>query len=144
MRKFIPFCMVLLLTAGCVTSTMRTYPARPGEKSPSGALVVERIDLMNSGMFLFYWLPLWSGAEHRPNRREYRSFEDRINAKYIYRAFDAQCEKGQKVEATQIRFRSSGWWSLGILWKRMVFGSALIVEDTDSRTEAKKSDAPKK
>jgi len=129
MKRLSALAVALLLCAGCATSTMRVYPAREGEKSPAGAEVVKRVDLMSSGVFLFYFIPLWSGNEYHPNRRDYETFENRLQEKYFYRVFDSQCEKGQMVESPQIRFRSSGWWTLGILWKRTMFGSALIVRD---------------
>ena len=56
----------LLLTAGCNTSMIRSTPPLPGQASASGRAVVGNIEASNTGLYLFYWLPVWSGSTTRP------------------------------------------------------------------------------
>ena len=73
--------LALILSGGCVTSTV-THRMEPQakEKDKSGKHVVAQLDGMNSGVFLFYYIPLWSGKDTRPNRREYRTFRNLVRS----------------------------------------------------------------
>ena len=136
-RRFRMAAVVLLLGAltGCVTSTLRISPAEPGRVSSSGARVTHVLEGMNTGIYLFYWIPLWSGNPHYPNQRNYDLFRHRVDDKAIYRMFDHTAKRmgGDSVEDIRIRTGSSGIWTLWIFWKRSVRGTgSLVVKKTPS------------
>ena len=130
--------LVLGTLTGCVTSTLRITPGDPGQVSSSGAPVTHVLDGMNTGVYLFYWIPLWSGNPHYPNQRNYDVLRHRVNDKAIYRMFDSTASRLGKehVEDIRIHTNSSGIWTLWIFWKRSVRGTGLLVE--------KKAPAPKR
>ena len=121
--------LLALWTAGCVTATLQVHPAEPGRVSKSGAPVSYVIRGMNSGVYLFYYIPLWSGNPTSPNQRTYDLFEHRVDDKAIYRMFDvsAQRMRAERVEDVSITHRSSGVWTLWIFWKRSVHGKAVLI-----------------
>ena len=127
--------LLLGTLTGCVTSTLRITPAEPGRVSSSGARVTHVLDGMNTGIYLFYWIPLWSGNPHYPNQHDYDLLRHRVNDKEIYRMFDDTAKRMGKehVEDISIRTGSSGIWTLWIFWKRSVRGTGyLVVKKTPS------------
>ncbi|MBQ6352436.1 MAG: replication initiation protein [Lentisphaeria bacterium] len=122
---------LLLLGAltGCVTSTVKITPAEPGRISSSGARVTHFLEGMNTGVYLFYWIPLWSGNPRNPNQRDYDLLKHQVSEKDIYRMFDSVAKRmGKKpVEDIRVRTRSSGVWTLWIFWKRSVRGTGSLV-----------------
>ena len=119
-----------LLAGGCATSVVTHIKAEPESKSSSGARAVAHMQGMNSGVFLFYWIPLWSGKENRPNRREYKTFQNRVETKHMRKMLDIHARRlgGDRAEDVKIRTESSGFWSLWILWTRSVHGTATAVK----------------
>ena len=119
-----------LLLAGCNTSFIRSTPPVPGQLSSSGRPVVGNIEASNTGLYLFYWLPVWSGSTTRPNRREYNMFSDRLHNRYMYPMLEDRSRllKGDGVEDVISRESSSGWMTLWILWRRTRFLSAVAVD----------------
>ena len=132
---------LLLCSAGCVTSTLKITPAEPGRRSASGAPVTHVLEGMNSGVYLFYWIPLWSGNPNFPNQRNYDLFRHRVNDKAIYRMFDvtARRMRSSRFEEVQTSSRSSGVWTLWIFWKRSVHGHAVLVREKRHRHKNKKA-----
>ena len=124
--------LALILSGGCVTSTV-THRMEPQakEKDKSGKRVVAQLDGMNSGVFLFYYIPLWSGKDTRPNRREYRTFRNLVQPKNMKKMLDGYARKFLKadgVENVRVEEKSSGVWTLWILWKRSIHGSGTAVK----------------
>ena len=121
--------LLLGTLTGCVTSTLRIRAAEPGRVSSSGGAVTHTLEGMNTGIYLFYWIPLWTGNPKRPNQRDYDLFRHRINDKAIYRMFDSAAKRMGKgtVEDIRIRTGSSGVWTLWIVWKRSVRGTGSLV-----------------
>lgn len=119
-----------VLAGGCVTSTVKHVRAEKGTTTADGRKVVAYMQGMNSGMFLFYYIPLWSGKENRPNRRDYDTFENHIERKHMRKMLDIHAKKlgGDGVEDVKIHTASSGFWSLWILWKRSIHGTATVVK----------------
>ena len=127
---------LFLLPAGCVTSTFRMSDPPPGQLSSEGHEVRKVLRGMNTGIYLFYWIPLWSGIPRRPNRREYDLFMHQVDWKAMRRMFDVANGKlkGDAIEDFTCRESSSGVFGLWIIWKRAVRAEALCV------TYPKKSD----
>ncbi|MBR7118932.1 MAG: hypothetical protein IKC77_01895 [Lentisphaeria bacterium] len=131
MKRFLPvLSAVLLLCSGCVTSTVTQIKAAPGERSASGKRVVAHLQGMNSGVFLFYYIPLWSGKENRPNNRDYDTFRNRVEKKHMRKMLDLQAKRlgADEVENLSIHTKSSGIWTLWIFWKRSVHGVGTAVK----------------
>lgn len=123
--------------SGCVTSTLKYIPAEPGSVSKSGAPVNYVIEGMNSGVYLFYCIPLWTGNPRRPNQRDYDLFRHRINDKAIYRMFDVAAKRmrSARYEDAVVTQRSTGVWTLFIVWKRSVHGRAVLIDEKPPRRE---------
>ena len=121
--------------SGCVTSTLKYTPADPGTKSSNGSPVSYVVEGMNSGVYLFYCIPLWTGNPRNPNQRDYDLFRHRIDDKAIYRMFDVAAQRmhSARYEDAVITHRSSGVWTLWIVWKRSVHGRALLVSEKAKR-----------
>lgn len=123
--------LLALLGSGCVTSTLKFTPAAPGSTSKSGAPVSYVVEGMNSGVYLFYYIPLWTGNPRRPNQRDYDLFRHRVDDKAIYRMFDVAAERrdSARYEDAVVTHRSSGVWTLWIFWKRSVHGRAVLIRE---------------
>ena len=119
----------LLLSAGCASSTWRITPAAPGRISKSGKHVAFTIEGMNSGVYLFYFIPLWSGSPTNPNENRIGVFRHRVDDKAIFRMFDTANTRMHTdgVEEISVEHRSVGVWTLWILWKRSVHGRGVLV-----------------
>lgn len=126
---FLASALLLPLCFGCVTSTLKITPAAPGRVSRSGKPVEYSLEGMNTGVYLFYCIPLWTGNPRYPNQRDYDVLRHRIDDKAIYRMFDAANARRRTggVEDVTVVSHSSGIWSLGILWKRSVHGRGVLV-----------------
>ena len=142
-RRFFPVAGALLtlcFVSGCVTSTLKVTPADPGAVSSKGSPVVYSLSGMNSGVYLFYWIPLWTGNPRNPNERDYDILSHRINEKAIYRMFDSVNRRRHTdgVEDVTVEMRSSGVWTLWILWKRSVHGRGVLIRGKSSKREKKR------
>ena len=122
--------LTAVLFGGCASSTWRITPAAPGRVAESGRHVAFSIEGMNSGVYLFYYIPLWSGNPTCPNENQIDMFRHRVDDKAIYRMFDAANKRMRTdgVEEITVDHRSVGVWTLWILWKRSVHGRALLVD----------------
>ena len=127
--------LLTLLVSGCVTSTLKITPAEPGRVSRNGSPVAYSLKGMNSGVYLFYYIPLWTGNPRRPNQRDYDILRHRINDKAIYRMFDAANRRRRTdgVEDVTVESRSSGVWTLWIFWKRSVHGSGVLIKSPSGK-----------
>lgn len=121
---------MIAVSAGCVTSTCEWSKPPVGMKSSDGHEVVATMRGMNTGVYLFYYIPLWSGKPRRPNRREYDTFEHQITTKAMRRMFahKAKMLKADGVADFNCTESSSGVWTLWIFWKRAVRAEALAVK----------------
>lgn len=124
--------LALTFAGGCVTSTVTCrMEVAPKEKIKSGKQVVAQLDGMNSGVFLFYYIPLWSGKDTRPNRREYKTFRNLVGQKNMKRMLEMYSRKFLKADAVEnisCEEKSSGVWTLWILWKRSIHGTGTAVK----------------
>jgi hypothetical protein len=126
------FCLasVMLFSAsGCVTSTCEVISPLPGQLSSEGHHVKAMLRGMNTGVYLFYWIPLWSGKPERPNRREYDICMHKVDWTAMRRMFDAVGNgiESDAIEDFTFRESSSGKYGLWIFWKRVVHAEALAV-----------------
>lgn len=135
---------VLCAASGCVTSTLKMTPAEPGRLSRSGKPVAYSLVGMNSGVYLFYYIPLWTGNPNYPNQRDYDIFRDRVDDKAIYRMFDGANRRRRTggVEDVSITSHSSGVWTLWIFWKRSVYGRGVLVSKPGRKKDAPPPEAP--
>lgn len=121
-KKFTVLCagILLLFSSGCATSTLKWYPAVPGEKSSSGAQVVWNLEAVNNGIYLFYYIPFFCGSTSRANRGDYRFFRDLVNERHAYRLLQGRLKqlKADDVEDVSVTYASNGWAGLGIFWSR--------------------------
>ena len=124
-----------LCASGCVTSTLRYTPAEPGRVARSGVPVSYVVDGMNSGVYLFYYIPLWSGNPYCPNQHSYDLFRHRVDDKAIYRMFDLAAYRMHlaRYEDVTVEHRSSGVWTLWIFWKRSVHGRAVLIDEKPAK-----------
>ena len=120
---------LLLLCAGCATSVCRHYPDHSGRKTASGKEVVASIKGRNYGYFLFYSIPLWCGAPYHPNESDWRLWRNLVRERDIRRMLVARSQKlkADDIEEYVYREKSSGLWSLGIIWHRSITGECLAV-----------------
>ena len=127
--------LLALLVSGCVTSTLKYIPAAPGSTSKSGEPVSYVVEGMNSGIYLFYYIPLWSGNPRRFNQRDYDLFRHRVDDKAIYWMFDVAAKRmhSARYEDATITHYSTGVWTLWIFWKRSVYGRAVLVSKKPAR-----------
>ena len=121
--------LALLLLASCATSTVMHQPA-DGQKTLDGHPAAMHVEGMISGVYLFYWLPLWSGKWTRPNRQDYDVFTDNVKPRFVYNMLDAYSwQHGWgKVEDVTLSESSAGWIGLWIVWKRSIHASGLATE----------------
>ena len=117
------------LLAGCAASTLRITPAEQGRMTESGKHVAFTVEGMNSGVYLFYYIPLWSGSPTNPNENRIGVFRHRVDDKSMYRMFDTANKRMRTdgVEEIVTDYRSVGFWSLWIVWKRSVHARGLLV-----------------
>ncbi len=121
--------LAVLLLGGCAASTWRITPAPPERLAESGRHVAFTVEGMNSGVYLFYYLPLWSGNPTSPNENRIDMFQHQVDDKAICRMFDEANVRMRTdgVEEIVTEHRSIGIWTLWIVWKRSVHGRALLV-----------------
>ena len=139
------FAGLFLLPSGCVTSTFSMTDPAPGQCSSEGHPIKKVLHGMNTGIYLFYWIPLWSGSPRRPNRREYDLFTHQVDWKALRRMFDKANRKleGDAVEDFSCRESSSGIFGLWIIWKRAVRAEAVSVTyRKKSSRKQKKTEEP--
>ncbi|MBS1368600.1 MAG: hypothetical protein HPZ91_01475 [Lentisphaeria bacterium] len=118
----------ILAGSGCNTSVVSSQPPVEGQTSSSGSRVVANLEGSNWGLFLFYYIPLWSGNPNRPNRRDYITCRNRIENKYtdgMLRTWAKQMKAD--AEDVQITDSSTGFFSLWILWRRSQSATAVAV-----------------
>jgi len=123
--------LLAVFSAGCVTSTLKYIPAAPGTTSKKGTPVSYVVEGMNTGVYLLYFIPLWTGNPYHPNQRSYDLLSHRIDDKAIYRMFTVAAARMHSAgfQDTEISYRSSGIWTLWIIWKRSVHGRAVLVSE---------------
>jgi len=95
------------------------------------------VEGQNSGIYLFYYIPLWTGNPYHPNERDYDLLEHRINEKEIFRMFDVAVKRKNAVryEDVTVTYYSSGVWTLWIVWKRSVHGRGVLIGKKRHRGE---------
>ena len=129
--------LALFLLNGCVTSTVKHTMIDPKGQSKTektatpGRREIARLEGMNSGVFLFYYIPLWSGKDTRPNRVEYKTFRNLVqpkNMKRMLKAYGRKVLKADDVENITCEEKASGIWTLWIFWKRSVHGTGTAVK----------------
>ena len=129
MKKIVFLFAAVLLLCGCTsTSTVTQFPGKKGEISSSGKPVAWHLKGSNRGLYLFYFIPIWSGKPNRPNKAVYDTFQHHLTDRDMLELLDRRRErlKGDALEDMTVRYSSSGWWSLWILWHRSSVGSAVI------------------
>ncbi len=134
---------LLLLSGGCATSYVESRPVAPGTTTLRGEPVQAELVAGNNGLFLFYWIPIVSGASTRPNRHDYDFFENQVAPNYAYRMLDDyshRIDRRGKVEDIVVQERCSGWLGLGIFWQRSVRAKALLVGVPRSERESEKEE----
>ena len=119
-----------VLAGGCVTSTVKHVRAEKGTTTADGRKVVAYMQGMNSGMFLFYYIPLWSGKENRPNRRDYDTFEHHLRPRDMRKMLKLYAKRlgADDVEDIKISTASTGVWTLWIFWKRSIHATGTAVK----------------
>lgn len=126
---FVAAVLSAVLFGGCASSTWRITPAAPGRVTNSGKHVAFSVEGMNSGVYLFYYIPLWSGNPTCPNEHRIDMFRHQVDDKAMFRMFDTANKRMRTdgVEEVTVDHRSIGFWTLWIFWKRSVHGRAALV-----------------
>ena len=137
MKKFWLFAVAaILFGGGCVrTSTLEWSKPVPGAVSSSGTPVVWQLKARNCGVYLFNVVPIWSGKESRPNRKDYRIGQDCVNEWDMRRLLDSQLHKlgADRVEDIKMSSYSSGAWGLWIFWKKSMVATGLAVKNASKQ-----------
>ncbi|MBQ9088489.1 MAG: hypothetical protein IJY46_06890 [Lentisphaeria bacterium] len=137
MKKIWLFAVAAILSGGgCVrTSTLEWSKPVPGAVSSSGTPVVWQLKARNCGVYLFNVVPIWSGKESRPNRKDYRIGQDRVNEWDMRRLLDSQLHKlgADRVEDIKMSSYSSGAWGLWIFWKKSMVATGLAVKNASKQ-----------
>ncbi len=123
--------LLVLVCAGCAhTSTLEWNEPVAGQRSSNGNRVVHNVRAVNRGMYLFNLIPLWSGYASRPNRHEYKIFQDTLNRADMRRMMDVHLEKwgADRVEDVEISSSSSGAFTLWIVWRRTMTATGVAVK----------------
>ncbi len=132
---------VFVLT-GCIaaTSTLDTYPPDPQAVAESGNRALAAAKASNRGLYLFYYLPIWSGKPHVPNLYRYLMFKDYLRKGYMTSMLNAAREKvaGESIENARYMSHCNGWWGLGIFWIRSMHAEATIIGDPAAKDKKKK------
>lgn len=137
--RLIIFAAALFLLSGCATSTLICQRPFTGQKSSTGNPVEGNIDASISGVYLFYWIPLWSGHPKYPNQREYNTFTDYVRPKYMSIMLENYRRRHEydAIEDVEVKTSSSGIWTLWIFWTKDIRAQAVAVSHPK-----KKADAP--
>ena len=136
---------LLLCVSGCATSTLTRHDALPGQLSSAGHVVDRNLDASITGIYLFYFLPLWSGEYRYPNEHDYRTFSHYVRPKYIHLMLERYRDRHKlgAIEDLKTEERSSGIWTLWIFWKREIRAHAVgTVREKKSEKSASKPDEP--
>ncbi len=133
MKKLLVLLPALLLLSGCFggTSKVEILPPHDGQVTADGLPVTANIRSFNRGMYLFNWLPIWSGRPDLPNQRRYRTFRNYVKEGYNVIMMEQAVSK--RVKSAELRdihseYHTSGMWSLWILWNRTLKTSAAAVK----------------
>jgi hypothetical protein len=138
MKKLLAACMVILLATGCThTSTLTWTPGEPEQVTSSGKKVVWNLTGVNNGMYLFNCIPLWSGYSTRPNRHDYKLFQDQLTVPEMRKLLDDKLKElgADAVEDIQISESSSGAMGLWIVWKRSMRATGCAVKNDSAKTK---------
>ena len=133
MKKLILVCGAVVLLCGCTsTSTIMQFPGKKGEMSSNGKPVSWHLKAENRGLYLFYFIPIWSGKPDYPNRAVYDTFRHHLTDRGMLELLDCRRQrmKGEALEDMTIRYSSSGWWSCWILWHRSSIGTAVVTGES--------------
>ena len=125
--------LLVLFCAGCAhTSTLEWQEPAANQLSSRGNPVVQNVTAVNRGMYLFNLIPLWSGYPTRPNRHEYKVFQDTLDRANMRRMMDVHLDKwgADRVEDVEIKTSSSGAFSLWIIWRRTMTATGVAVKIT--------------
>jgi hypothetical protein len=137
--KYLLFSFIsTLVLSGCTsTSVFKCTPVKEHKLNKDGHQIVAQLTGSNVGYFLFNGIPLYSGVPHRPNRREYKSFENRVKPKHIEIMFDSQLKyiNADGISNLEINTSQSGWHTLGIIWTRKIEGKAFAIKKSPSKTK---------
>lgn len=140
MKKSLFLLSLLLLCAGCTTSVCRHYKLEPDSRSSSGRIAVAGIRGQNTGCYLFNSLPVWSGKPHRPNEKKWSMWRDYVRKRDLRKMFAVRAKQlgADDIEDFTVTEKSSGLWSLGIVWTRTLSGQCVAVKNSSEKK--KKSD----
>ena len=136
MKKLILLGAAILLLCGCTsTSAITQFPGQKGEVSSGGKPITWHLKASNRGLYLFYFIPIWSGKPNRPNKAVYDTFQDHLTDRDMLELLDKRRQqlKGDALEDMTVRYASSGWWSLWIFWHRSSVGSAVITGERKNK-----------
>ena len=141
MKKNLLLLSIVLLCSGCATSVCRHYKTAPETRSSSGRTVVAGISGQNTGCYLFYSLPIWSGKPHRPNEKKWSMWRNYLRKRDIRKMLTDRAKRlgADDIEDVYIEENSSGLWSLGILWTRTISGRCIAVKDLSKKKKTGKN-----
>lgn len=132
MRVLLPFsaALVLLLASGCATvQTARNFDGKTvdGHARPLATIATE-----NYGYYLFGQpnLPLIAGNPCRPNQDMCRFFEDTVVVDNNITMANNEARRlgAKKIVNIKSEVSWTGSFSLWIVWKKLVFTSAVATE----------------
>lgn len=123
--------LVLLFADGCAhTSRLTWSPAEPGQKSGKGYPVLYNLRGINTGVYLFYFIPLWCGEPGHPNQMDYDTFCNYVRPRDADRLMRSYLHKLEADDIDDLRYQisSTGWMTLWIFWKRTITAQAVAVK----------------
>lgn len=131
---------LLLFLAGCVggqTAVARIMPPLEGQTASDGSPVVANLMVENRGVYLFNWLPIWSGNPNRPNLRKYHLFRDSmrpIHMRFMLETATAKAGAGRYLDQ-KTATEESGAFSLWLFWNRTTRSTAVAVDRLKEKEE---------
>lgn len=123
-----------LFFSGCATSTVKFTPPLPEQTAaaPENIEVVGNVKGSNWGLFLFNckYLPLASGNYRRPDTKDYHLCSNWIKPGYMREMLLTRAKKegADHLRDVEIQQDSTGYFSLFIVWRRDISGSAVAAK----------------
>lgn len=121
--------MFAIVSTGCRTSHVDVmFPKE--ETRIDDAKVIAYLDGDNTCYYIFGFIPFWSGNPARPNTKDYHIFEDNLSE---IRNEDMLLKVAKTLDANDLKNishtrMSSGWYTLGIVWTRVIKTKAAAVK----------------
>lgn len=131
--------MASFMLAGC--ATVQTCRDFGGVYVDDNNIPVATVAIENYGYYLFGCIPLITGDPSQPNENDFRLFTDTVNVEGNMKMLSlaAEKEKASVIGNVKTLYDEVGSWSLCLVYKRVIFTSAIL-----SNVRAEKQEGAKR